>query len=269
MKFLQTGHFFGETNQRIYLNGITLTDTEYTHKYVDWHFHENAYFTFILQGKLIEGNKKETYTCANGSLLFHSWQEPHYNIKPEGYTRGFHIEFNKDCFAEFDFDINSLQGNFIIENTDIKLLLYKIFRETKTIDNLTATSIEILLCETFWKMIRFRETLQKPRPLWATKLKEILSESYADKLSLINLSHELNIHPIHLSRTFSKYFHSTFSEYVRKIRIEKSLALLPDKNLTLTEIAHRCGFADQSHFLRSFKEINGVKPSEYRKLLIT
>ena len=61
MNLLRTGHFFGETNRRICLDGITLTDTEYTHERVDWHYHENAYFTFILQGKLIEGNKKESY----------------------------------------------------------------------------------------------------------------------------------------------------------------------------------------------------------------
>jgi AraC family transcriptional regulator len=51
------------------------------------------------------------------------------------------------------------------------------------------------------------------------------------------------------------------------MRIEKSLSLLPDKNLSLTEIAFDCGFADQSHFLRCFKQITGNTPSAYRKLL--
>jgi AraC family transcriptional regulator len=92
MDNLKTGQFFGTTNETIHLTGITLTDTEYTHDKVDWHYHENSYFTFILNGKLVEGNKKETHTCESGGLIFHNWQEPHYNIKPKGYTRGFHIE---------------------------------------------------------------------------------------------------------------------------------------------------------------------------------
>jgi transcriptional regulator GlxA family with amidase domain len=95
-----------------------------------------------------------------------------------------------------------------------------------------------------------------------------LRDSYAEKLSLRNLSNELNIHPVHLSRGFPKYFRCTFGEYVRKIRVEKSLSLLPNKNLSLTEIAFNCGFADQSHFLRCFKQINGITPSDYRKLLV-
>jgi AraC family transcriptional regulator len=58
MQHLQTGQFFEQTNTTIHLDGITLTDTEYTLDKVDWHYHENAYFTFILQGNVIEGNKK-------------------------------------------------------------------------------------------------------------------------------------------------------------------------------------------------------------------
>ena len=267
MNLLRTGHFFGETNRKICLDGITLTDTEYTHERVDWHYHENAYFTFILQGKLIEGNKKESYYCSNGSLLFHSWQEPHYNIKPEGYTRGFHIELAENRFDELDFDAGQLQGSFSIENTEVKLLLYKIFRETKIYDDITAGSVQMLLMEIFCRMLK-SNARQSAKPPWTKKLVEILRDGYAEKLSLKNLSNELNVHPAHLSRDFSKHFGCTLSEYVRKIRVEKSLALLPDKNRSLTEIAYQCGFFDQSHFLRCFKQINGANPSEYRRLLL-
>lgn len=268
MIFLQTGNFFGETSRIIRLDGITLTDTVYTHAKVDWHYHENAYFTFILQGKLIEGNKRESYNCAAGSLLFHSWQEPHYNVKPDGYTRGFHIEFDKNYFDRFDFDINELEGSFQIENADVKFLLYKIFRETKICDDAASVSIQTLLFEILGEMLRANRIARGKKPLWASRLKEILHDDYSDKLSLKKLSAELNVHPVHLSRDFSKYFDCTFGEYVRKARVEKSLALLADKNLSLTEIAFRCGFADQSHFLRCFKQINHVKPSEYRKFLL-
>ena len=89
MKQSQKGEFYGQTNKTINLEGITLTDTVYTHDKVDWHYHENAYFTFILQGNVIEGNKKEIYNCSAGDLLFHNWQEPHYNIKPEGIYKRF------------------------------------------------------------------------------------------------------------------------------------------------------------------------------------
>lgn len=136
------------------------------------------------------------------------------------------------------------------------------------LDDVTFASIQMLLFKILGQVVRFEQTERRTKPVWAKKLKEILHESFAEKLTLENLSGELNIHPVHLSKDFSRYFYCTLGEYVRKIRVEKSLSLMPDKNLSLTEIAFECGFADQSHFLRCFKRIIGIKPSAYRKLLL-
>lgn len=266
MKYLRTANFFGETNQMVRLKGITLTDTEYTHDYVDWHYHENAYFTFILQGNLIEGNKRETYNCSSGGLLFHNWQESHYNIKPEGYTRGFHIELQHELFDELEIDLSNLRGSFKVENTDVKLLAYKIFQETKIEDDVSAISIQDFLIQALGQLLQVEKDLRKENPAWVKRLKEILHDEFYNRHTLQDLSEELDIHPVHLSRDFSKYFYCNLGEYIRKVRIEKSLSLLSDKKIPLTQIAFDCGFADQSHFARSFKSIKGINPSKFRKL---
>lgn len=149
MQQLKTGQFFGTTNQTIRLSGITLTDTEYTHEHVDWHYHENPYFTFILQGKVLEGNKKETYHCGPGTLLFHNWQEAHYNIKPKGFTRGFHIELEKKWFVSSGIDTDQLQGNFSIADPAVKMLMYQILRESKISGGSGSLAIDVLLTELF------------------------------------------------------------------------------------------------------------------------
>ncbi len=58
MEQLRTGTFFGTTNETVQLDFCTITNTEYTLDKVDWHYHENAYFTFILKGKLLECKRK-------------------------------------------------------------------------------------------------------------------------------------------------------------------------------------------------------------------
>ena len=267
MKQSQTGEFYGQTNKTINLEGITLTDTVYTLDKVDWHYHENAYFTFILQGNVIEGNKKEIYNCSAGDLLFHNWQEPHYNIKPEGFTRGFHIEIEKNWFDDLEFNTSDLQGSINISNPDLKFLLYKIFRETKTDDVTTLLSIQTLLLETLGKMLRDNQSEINKRPTWVSEINLILNDQFSDQLSLDYLSKTLDIHPVHLSRDFSKYFNSGLGEYIRKLKVQKSLQLISQKKLDLTTIALDCGFSDQSHFTRCFKEINGITPSQYRKIL--
>jgi AraC family transcriptional regulator len=242
---LKTGRFYGQTNSTIHLDFATITDTEYTHEKVDWHYHDNAYFTFILDGKVIEGNKKEVYNCTAGSLLFHNWQDAHYNIKPKGFTRGFHIELNEGWFNNFKLYRDNLQGSFSVANPDVKFLFYKMAE-------MQGDSLAVA----------------KRMPLWVGRLKEILNDNTARKFTLSELSAMLQIHPVHLSRDFSKYFNCNLGEYIRKLRVEKAFALLPDSNLSLTDIAHTCGFADQSHFLRSFKNFNQANPTVYRKLLM-
>jgi AraC family transcriptional regulator len=266
MEQLQTGQFYGQTTETMNLDGVTLTDTEYTKDKVDWHYHKNAYFTFILQGKLIEGNKKETYNCSAGTLLFHNWQEPHFNLKPAGFTRGFHIEMEQQWMDNFSFQLNKLQGSIRILDTDLKLLLYKIFKETKINDDATPISLHGLLLQTLAGLQSNQETSFKSKPLWVNKVNEILHDRFSEKLSLNDLSGTLGIHPVHLSRDFSKHFHCSIGEYVRKLKIEKALSLLSNKNNSLLDITFECGFSDQSHFIRSFKEITGINPLAYRKL---
>lgn len=268
MNYLQTGQFFGQTNRTFWLDGVTLTDTEYTVEKVDWHYHENPYFTFIVAGNIIEGNKKETHNCSAGTLLFHNWQEPHYNVKPESYTRGFQLETKSAWFDSFDFDLNGLPSYINITNPHIKLYFYNIYKETKLFGKESHLAIEALLIESIQDLGSSRKFEERKSPAWLKKIDEILHESFTETLTLKNLARELNLHPIYLCRIFPKFFRCGFGEYIRKIKVEKALILLRKQNLSLTEISFACGFADQSHFIRCFKNFMKVSPKEYRSLLL-
>ncbi|PTT41406.1 AraC family transcriptional regulator [Chryseobacterium sp. HMWF028] len=265
MNTLRNGEYFGDTNQIVNLEGLTITDTEYTHPYVDWHYHENAYFTFLLQGNMTEGNKKEIYGCSAGTLLYHHWEDPHYNIKPDIFTRGFHIELTQSWFDRFDIQKNKVEGSFNIKDPALKLLVYQIFKETKTHDISFELAVNQLLLHLFGQLTHQKESMER-KPLWVGQINEILHESFTESLSLTELSKILNIHPIHLSRDFHKYFHCNLGEYLRKLKLNKSLELLTLSN-SLTDIALECGFSDQSHFIRCFKENIGITPLKYRNLL--
>jgi len=271
MKELTKGEYFGRHKNFSDYNGLIITDTEYTHDKVDWHYHENIYFTFLLSGKLFEGSKKESYECLPGSLLFHNRQEAHYNIKPPGFARGFHVEIEKNSPENFfDEEIN-IEGSFLIENPVIKSLMRKIFIESKFADEASKISIEQSLLNIFSILKNDSHVLEKSKPVWVEKIREILHEKLDDEpdynLSLKNLSTHLNLHPVYLSRSFPVYFNCTIGDYLRKIKIEKSFNLLTYKNLSLSQISCASGFADQSHFTRHFKKAFGITPNQYRSLI--
>jgi signal transduction histidine kinase/ligand-binding sensor domain-containing protein/DNA-binding response OmpR family regulator len=54
----------------------------------------------------------------------------------------------------------------------------------------------------------------------------------------------------------------TVNEFIRNIRLKKSLRLLEQKNMTVTEVAHAVGFSSQSYYTRSFKKLYGFAPKE-------
>ena len=53
-------------------------------------------------------------------------------------------------------------------------------------------------------------------------------------------------------------------EYINEIRIEKSLLLLKNPDITISQAAIECGFEDQAYYTRIFKRIKGVTPTEWR-----
>jgi AraC-like DNA-binding protein len=263
MKKLKTGEFYGTHYQKSTFENIIITDTEYTHPKVDWHYHENPYFTYLLQGKLFESNKNESYYLKPGSLLFHNWQDAHYNIKPDEFTRGFHIELNENWFSNYDIKGIDFEGSINLKNPLIKNLMNKIFIESKINDQYSNLSIETTLIQIFDAVKETKKRSYK-RPIWVKKLQELLLEEEID-YSLKNLSSILKIHPIHLSREFSRYFGTTLGNYIRLLKLNKAFYLLASNKFSMTEICYQCGFYDQSHFISNFKSIYKTTPSNLLK----
>lgn len=266
MNCSRTGQFYGDTHETIRFEGVTLTDTVYSQGRVPWHFHENNYFTFILEGGMTEGNKKEVYECCAGDLLFHNWQDAHYNIASGLFTRGFHAEVSDRWFQSFDRRNDFTEGSIRLGDPRIKGLMYNIVREMKLMGIGGQPAIDALLLELFDLLGSAQPMARERRPPWVGRLRELLHDS-REEWSLSELAQVVQVHPVHLSRYFTRYFGMGFGDYVRAIKLQRAMTLLPDPELSLTDISLECGFADQSHFIRSFKSHYHITPLHFRKCL--
>lgn len=260
MDKLKKGEYYGSNYQKSIFENIIITDTAYTHNKVDWHCHENPYFTYLLQGKLFEANKKEAYYLEPGSLLFHNWQDAHYNIKPPAYARGFHIELNEAWFLNYDIPLTSYEGSMNIKNPLTKQLMNRVYLESKQDDTYSQMSIESLMIELIGTIKESQVSLDS-KPAWVSQLQELLMEERTD-YNLQQLSNALGIHPIHLSRSFTKYFGTSLGNYIRLIKVNKAFHLIASRKYAMTDICYQCGFYDQSHFISSFKRIYKTTPSK-------
>ena len=162
----------------------------------------------------------------------------------------------------FKDDYELLQSGMLIYDA-----LYSWAKYLKT-EKHTQQPFERLLLDVFNKFIKKQKGSYKKIPPWAKEMKEIIQDQIDTNLtlSLKEISKDLNVHPSYLSREFSKYFEDlSFGEYIRKLRIEKSIQLMQTSKYSLTEIAYLTGFSDQSHFTRIFKKYTGENPSHYKK----
>lgn len=268
MEMLKTGQFYGSTSQKLDLDGVVITDTDYLHPYVDWHYHENAYFTFILKGNVLEGNRKGVFHCAAGDLVYHNWQESHYNIKPENcFTRGFHIELKPEWFTRYDLPSSIIEGSVRFDDPELKLIMYRLVSVSKE-KNISDVAIDAELVR-FYSTASSKTTLLESsvKPIWAKRLEELLSEPESHVLSLNAIAKAVDIHPVHLSRTFPKYFRHSFSQYLQLKKIEHSIKMIIENKNSLAAIAAESEFSDQSHFIRAFKKQQGLTPYAFKKLL--
>ena len=55
--------------------------------------------------------------------------------------------------------------------------------------------------------------------------------------------------------------------YLQAYRVEQAKKLLKNEQKTLLDIATECGFSDQAHFSRLFKQYHQETPKQYRKSL--
>lgn len=100
------------------------------------------------------------------------------------------------------------------------------------------------------------------------KAKEYINEHQAEKLPLRQVAKAVNTSAFYFCKLFKKVTGINYTDYLSRVRIEKSKNLLLNPNLRVSEIAFEVGFQSLTHFNRVFKRILGQSPTEYRAQLV-
>lgn len=94
---------------------------------------------------------------------------------------------------------------------------------------------------------------------------DFFQENYSRQYSLDEVARLANFSPYYFIRIFKEYTGKSPYEFLLDIKLNEACRLLKEKNKSITEITHLCGFGNSSHFSTLFKRKVGVSPSEYRK----
>lgn len=88
-----------------------------------------------------------------------------------------------------------------------------------------------------------------------------------DQITLNDLAKHCGRHPNYISALFKREKNMTIQQFIIEERIKKAKYLIKNSSLFLVEIAHLCGFENQSYFSYQFKNKVGCTPQEFRNML--
>lgn len=95
-----------------------------------------------------------------------------------------------------------------------------------------------------------------------------IEENFNDNMiSLGLIAEHFAMNPSYLSSFFKKQGGITLSDFITQIRIEEAKKLLPNRKLTISEIATKVGYANSVGLIRVFKKVEGVTPGQYREIM--
>ncbi|MCX6927652.1 MAG: helix-turn-helix domain-containing protein, partial [Verrucomicrobia bacterium] len=109
---------------------------------------------------------------------------------------------------------------------------------------------------------------ENSEPPVITRAKAFIQEHQTEHLRLTQVAKAVNSSPFYFCKIFKKATGINFTDYLSRIRIERSKNLLLNPNLRVSEIAFEVGFQSLTHFNRVFKNTVGQSPTHYREQLL-
>lgn len=268
IKHLKRGEYFGDMRQEVTSPAVHLSETWYPPGMrVPCHSHELPYFLLLISGGFVETFTKNSYECKPMSVVFHPEGTCHFGrISPEG-CLSFNVQVRRSTLER----LHDYAGRpeTIADQTggELSWLAMRVYREYRRADACSALAIEGLALEMLVAAARGTAPSEKRPPGWLAQVVELLHDEFQETLRVGEVASRIGVHPVHLSRVFRRFQGRSIADYVRGLRVRHACQLLSAPEASLAGVAFDAGFADQSQFSRAFKQLTGVTPGSFRKMM--
>lgn len=94
-----------------------------------------------------------------------------------------------------------------------------------------------------------------------------IREHYSEKIMLADIAEAGYVSKRTCGNLFLRYLYKTPIEYLNDYRLQKSIELMKNTDMTILEICLACGFSGASYYAEAFRKSFGKSPTEYRKMI--
>jgi AraC family transcriptional regulator len=233
------------------------------------HDHEYANISIVLSGSIEERVGRRCHEGVAGHVVFKPAGIPHANRCRSSGARLFRIEIH-GAGSEDSLGSGSLRDYAWASGGPPLALMLRAHREHRISDPEANLALECLALEVLARLPG-RDTrprnrdVRGPEPPWFRRVLDLLHTRSDEPLRVSALAHEVGVHPVYLARVFRKRLHGTIGEYVRWLRLARSIEAMRHGRRSLADIALEAGFYDQAHFSRTFRSGLGRSPAAYRR----
>ena len=249
----------------------------------DLHWHKGLEFTVVLQGQMEYQVNDKHYRMEKGDCVFVNSGAMHSGrYVDDGGCRYLVISFLTSAidgdpdgafakkFFEGVMDAKSLPS-MLFENgsNDMSSLCISIHEIMKKKEDGWEIEVKGILCQLwhlFYKEAKRLSGLSVEKPLSVSPIKKAIrymNDNYASKLNLEEIASMCNLSKSEFCRCFKRITRQTAFEYLMGLRIKKSIQLLEEEGLSVTEAAQNTGFSNSSYYTKIFRRYMGGTPREY------
>lgn len=177
---------------------------------------------------------------------------------------------SKDRIQEYYEKLFKKKNNSITIQSKIISILDEITEYIKYdyVDLIKVKAIELFLLE----INRFKQHQNEEKKYYTrvqvnkvNKIKNIIENNYYKNFTIKDLAKMQNINTTDLKRCFKNMFGYSVYSYKKRYRMRKARELLLETDYKIYEIVQKIGYSDAGQFAKSFKCVQGVTPTQYRR----
>lgn len=253
-----------------------------------WHWHPEIELTLILEGHIQYRVSHRSFCLEKGQALFCSSGSLHAGTMIQGQDCRY-VSVTFDPRLIYGYENSLIHERYVLpllNNPELDALVFDgsqswhqeaagLIRSLAGLHDEKPAAWEmsvVLKLMDFWRLLSLHissTASRSPRDrLNYERICAILSyikTHYSQKITLEDIAAQVHLCPGECSRLFGQYMNQPLFQFILEYRVEKSLPLLSDPSLSITEIAARTGFCDSNYFSRVFLRFKGISPSAYRK----
>ena len=171
------------------------------------------------------------------------------------------IQFDAAAFGQLPSGVYQIRDAKVYDIFDA---LLQCEADTRPGRQLRMTGLIFLLCG-----MLLAEVQRKDLPVCSGAIREITAYmEQAEDLRLEQIAARFGYSPEHLSRKFRAELDVSYRVWCERLRMRRAVKLLHDDRLSIANIAEQLGYSDASSFIRAFKHLYGVTPSQYGRLIL-